>query len=70
MSHQSTRPRRPDFHGGRNRALATGGLIALTRGHRMKCLLRRMLDPDEFLSDYAITSNIPTFSTSAESGRW
>jgi hypothetical protein len=29
-------------------------LIALTRGHRMKRLLRRMLDPEEFLSDYGI----------------
>ena len=31
-------------------------LIALTRGHRMKCLLRRMLDPEEFLSDYGVRS--------------
>src|SRR5438105_4412059 len=31
-------------------------LLALTRGHRMKCLLRRMLDPNEFLSDYGIRS--------------
>jgi len=31
-------------------------LLALTRGHRMKCLLRRMLDPEEFLSDYGIRS--------------
>jgi Glycosyl hydrolase family 63 C-terminal domain len=31
-------------------------LIALTRGHRMKCLLRRMLDPQEFLSDYGVRS--------------
>ena len=31
-------------------------LVALTRGHRMKCLLRRMLDPEEFLSDYGIRS--------------
>lgn len=31
-------------------------LVALTRGHRMKCLLRRMLDPDEFLSDYGVRS--------------
>jgi len=31
-------------------------LIALTRGHRMKCLLRRMLDPSEFLSDYGVRS--------------
>ena len=31
-------------------------LIALTRGHRMKCLLRRMLAPDEFLSDYGVRS--------------
>src|SRR5947207_1445933 len=31
-------------------------LISLTRGHRMKCLLRRMLDPAEFLSDYGVRS--------------
>jgi len=31
-------------------------LVALTRGHRMKCLLRRMLDPQEFLSDYGVRS--------------
>jgi len=31
-------------------------LIALTRGHRMKCLLRRMLDPEEFLSPYGVRS--------------
>lgn len=31
-------------------------LVAITRGHRMKCLLRRMLDPNEFLSDYGIRS--------------
>ena len=31
-------------------------LVALTRGHRMKCLLRRMLDPEEFLSDYGVRS--------------
>ena len=29
-------------------------LLSLLRGHRMKCLLRRMLDPNEFLSDYGI----------------
>ncbi len=31
-------------------------LLALCRGHRMKQLLRRALDPDEFLSDYGIRS--------------
>ena len=31
-------------------------LMAFTRGHRMKCLLRRMLDPAEFLSDYGVRS--------------
>jgi hypothetical protein len=31
-------------------------LLALVRGHRMKRLLRRMLDPDEFLSDYGVRS--------------
>ncbi len=29
-------------------------LLSLLRGHRMKCLLRRMLDETEFLSDYGI----------------
>jgi Glycosyl hydrolase family 63 C-terminal domain len=31
-------------------------LLSLLRGHRMKALLRRMLDPDEFLSDYGVRS--------------
>ena len=31
-------------------------LVALVRGHRMKCLLRRMLDPQEFLSPGGIRS--------------
>ena len=31
-------------------------LVALTRGHRMKCLLRRMLDPEELLSPYGVRS--------------
>jgi Glycosyl hydrolase family 63 C-terminal domain len=31
-------------------------LLSLLRGHRMKCLLRRMLDPNEFLSDFGIRS--------------
>jgi hypothetical protein len=31
-------------------------LVSLTRGHRMKCLLSRMLDPEEFLSDYGVRS--------------
>src|SRR5262249_55871744 len=31
-------------------------LLSLLRGHRMKCLLRRMLDPNEFLSDYGVRS--------------
>jgi hypothetical protein len=31
-------------------------LLALVRGHRMKCLLRRMLDPDEFLSHFGVRS--------------
>jgi hypothetical protein len=29
-------------------------MLSLLRGHRMKCLLRRMLDESEFLSDYGI----------------
>ena len=29
-------------------------LLSLLRGHRMKCLLKRMLDQTEFLSDYGI----------------
>ncbi len=31
-------------------------LLSLLRGHRMKALLRRMLDPTEFLSDYGVRS--------------
>jgi hypothetical protein len=31
-------------------------LLALLRGHRMKCVLKRMLDPQEFLSDYGVRS--------------
>ncbi len=31
-------------------------LLALVRGHRMKCLLKRMLDSTEFLSDFGIRS--------------
>ncbi|HEY3071376.1 MAG TPA: hypothetical protein VGJ46_01035 [Candidatus Limnocylindrales bacterium] len=31
-------------------------LLALVHGHRMKALLRRMLDPSEFLSDHGIRS--------------
>jgi len=31
-------------------------LLALVRGHRMKRLLKRMLDPDEFLSDFGVRS--------------
>ncbi len=31
-------------------------MLGLVRGHRMKCLLKRMLDPNEFLSDYGIRS--------------
>jgi hypothetical protein len=31
-------------------------LLSLLRGHRMKCLLKRMLDESEFLSDFGIRS--------------
>jgi hypothetical protein len=31
-------------------------MLSLLRGHRMKCLLRRMLDEKEFLSDYGVRS--------------
>jgi hypothetical protein len=31
-------------------------LLSLLRGHRMKMLLKRMLDPNEFLSDYGVRS--------------
>jgi hypothetical protein len=31
-------------------------LLSLLRGHRMKCLLRRMLDEDEFLSEHGVRS--------------
>jgi hypothetical protein len=31
-----------------------GRLLSLLRGHRMKCLLRRMLDENEFLSEFGV----------------
>jgi hypothetical protein len=31
-------------------------LLGLVRGHRLKCLLKRMLDPNEFLSPYGVRS--------------
>ncbi len=31
-------------------------LLSLLRGHRMKALLKRMLDPEEFLSDFGVRS--------------
>jgi hypothetical protein len=31
-------------------------LLSLLRGHRMKCILKRMLDESEFLSEYGIRS--------------
>ncbi|MEO6523616.1 MAG: glucosidase [Mucilaginibacter sp.] len=36
-------------------------LLSLLRGHRMKLLLRRMLDPNEFLSDFGIRSISKTY---------
>ncbi len=51
---------RPDLANLVSRWMDTGGeeghLLSLLRGHRMKCLLRRMLDETEFLSDYGIRS--------------
>jgi len=37
-------------------------LLSLLRGHRMKLLLKRMLDPNEFLSDYGIRSLSKAYS--------
>jgi hypothetical protein len=31
-------------------------LLALMRGHRMKCILRRLLDPAEFLAEHGVRS--------------
>ncbi len=39
-------------------------LLSLLRGHRMKLLLRRMLDPNEFLSEYGIRSLSKVYETS------
>ena len=38
---------------GTNAAIASA-ICSLLRGHRMKCLLKRMLDETEFLSDYGV----------------
>jgi len=35
-------------------AVGERSLLSLLRGHRMKCLLRRMLDETEFLSDHGV----------------
>jgi hypothetical protein len=49
---------RPDLAGLVSRWTVPGTgerkLLSLLRGHRMKALLKRMLDPAEFLSDYGI----------------
>ncbi len=49
---------RPDLAGLISRWKEPGAgerrLLALVRGHRMKCLLSRMLDEAEFLSDYGV----------------
>jgi Glycosyl hydrolase family 63 C-terminal domain len=49
---------RPDLAGLISRWTSHGmgdsRLLSLLRGHRMKCLLRRMLDETEFLSDYGV----------------
>jgi hypothetical protein len=49
---------RPDLAGLVSRWVQPGEgerkLLSLLRGHRMKALLKRMLDPDAFLSDYGI----------------
>jgi len=51
---------RPDLAGLVSRWQEPGAgerrLLALVRGHRMKRLLKRMLDPEEFLSDYGVRS--------------
>jgi hypothetical protein len=38
----------------KERGMGESHLLSLLRGHRMKCLLRRMLDETEFLSDYGV----------------
>ena len=51
---------RPDLASLVSRWMESGGgeshLLSLLRGHRMKALLRRMLDETEFLSDYGVRS--------------
>ncbi|HVY70545.1 MAG TPA: glucosidase, partial [Verrucomicrobiae bacterium] len=37
-----------------DRGMGERHLLSLLRGHRMKCLLRRMLDETEFLSDHGV----------------
>ena len=42
-------------------------LLSLLRGHRMKLLLKRMLDTEEFLSDFGIRSLSKTYADNAYS---
>jgi hypothetical protein len=52
--------RRPELARLVSRWMDTGSnerqLLSLLRGHRMKCLLRRMLDETEFLSEFGVRS--------------
>jgi hypothetical protein len=49
---------RPDLAGlvsrWRDMGMGDRRLLSLCRGHRIKCLLRKALDPNEFLSDYGL----------------
>ena len=68
---RTTGPTWPSWcRAGTSRARGERRLLSLLRGHRMKRLLRRMLDETEFLSDYGVralsqgtTSASPTSST-------
>jgi hypothetical protein len=64
----------------KDRGMGERHLLSLLRGHRMKCLLRRMLDETEFLSDYGVRAlskvherepyRINTNSHTMEVGYW
>ena len=58
-----------DFRLAGFRRRANASLLSLLRGHRMKALLRRMLDETQFLSDHGVRSLSKVHETASVSFR-